>query len=249
MIIHIPRRHRLIISVNAPSHYEVADVTRRGKAEYARRCDADYIEILDDAHPEWGMANKWRIQRYAEGYYQTVYLDGDVIVKPDAPNLFEAGPPYTIMFRDELEVIKQNNSGDYIKRFREWARIFGTRMPDFCPNAGVMVLPNTLINLYRPPNGDVKNDWCLDQYFLACLLQRERALDKITFLGEEYHHMFIQQNFWGDLPDRKIIHLNGSQNGNYRLELAKRIEADNFDFFLPKTKTWLPNWPELRTVK
>lgn len=251
MIIHIPRRHRLLISVNAPSHYEVADVTRKGRAAYASKCDADYIEILDDAHPKWGMANKWRIARFAEGYYQTCYMDGDVIVKPDAPNIFEAGPSYTIMFRDELPTVKANAAGDYVQRLLQWAKIFRCqKAPTFSPNAGVMVIPQNMINLYHPPEKDVKEDWCLDQYYLACRLVNEGLTDKITFLSEEYHLMYIQQDFWKKLPECKIIHLNGSQNGPYRLELAKRIEADNFDFFMPDSKkVWVPPWAELRGIK
>jgi hypothetical protein len=246
MYIRIPRRHRLLISVNAPSHYEVADVTRRGRAEYAKRCDADFIEILDDAHEVWGMANKWRIQRYAEGYYQTAYFDGDVIIKPDAPNIFEAAESYKIMFRDELPIIRANNSPEYVRRLHEWAKIFSAPKPDFSPNAGVMVIPQNMIHLYHPPEQSVKTDWCLDQYYLAALLTKNKLLDKIAFLGEEYHLMYIQSDFWSKLPNCKIIHLNGSQNGSYRLELAKRIEADNFDFFRPSETTWVPNWPELR---
>lgn len=246
MIIHVPRRHRLLISVNAPSHYEVADVTRKGRAEYAKRCDADLIEILDDAHEKWGMANKWRIQRFAEGYYQTAYFDGDIVIKPDAPNIFEAAESYKIMFRDELEVIRQNQSHGYVRKLSEAATEFGSPMPGFCPNAGVMVIPQNMVDLYHPPEKDTKAEWCLDQYYLACLLTKYKMLDKVAFLSDEYHLMYIEQDFWTKLPNRKIIHLNGSENGKYRLELAKRFEADNFEFFLPEGKKWLPPWTELR---
>lgn len=251
MYIRIPRRHRLVISVNAPSHYAVADATRPLRAKYAAKCDADLIEVLDDAHPQWGMANKWRIQRYAEQYYQTFYVDGDVIIQEDAPNIFEAGESYTFMFRDELPTIRENfnstNGGDYEKRLKMTARKLGLKTPTFSPNAGIMVIPQNLVNLYHPPQGDVRNDWCLDQFYLAALLMEHQ--DKITFLSEEYHLMYIQKDFWTKLPNSKIIHLNGSHNHGYRLELTNRIISGNFDFFLPDAKIWLPPWPELKGIK
>ena len=249
MIIHVPRRHRLLISVNAPSHYEVADATRKGRARYAAKCDADFIEILDDAHPKWGMANKWRIARYAEGYYQTAYFDGDVIIKDDAPNIFEAAEPYKIMFRDELPIIRQNGSQEYVNKLHRWAAKFKCPMPSFSPNAGVMVIPQNMIQYYHPPELAVTEEWCLDQYYLAALLTKYNELARIAFLGEEYHLMYIQRDFWQKLPNCSIVHLNGSNNGKYRLDLAKRITDGNYEFFLPEGKCWLPPWDSLKGIK
>jgi hypothetical protein len=111
-----------------------------------------------------------------------------------------------------------------------------------------MVIPQNMVNYYHPPENAVTEEWCLDQYYLASILTKYNELARIAFLGEEYHLMYIQSDFWSKLPNCKIIHLNGSQNGSYRLELAKRIEADNFDFFVPNEKIWLPPWKELRKI-
>ena len=251
MIINVPRRHRLIISVNSPSHYEVADITRKSRAEYAKKHNADFIEVLDDAMDKGiGMFNKYRITRYAVNYYQTLYLDGDIIIRDDAPNLFEAGPSNHFMFRDELPVIKQNNSQEYINKFKLFAREFSCNpCPNFCPNAGILVIPQHLASLYNPPNKVSTFEWCFDQYYLAIQLQKNNALGQVTYLPQDHHLMYIEQDFWEKLPDSKIIHLNGSNNGPYRVELAKRFMEGNFEFFLPEGKCWLPQWPKLRDLK
>lgn len=253
MIIHVPRRHRLVISVNCPSHYEVADITRPSRAAYAKKHNADFIEILDDAFPDFPMMNKYRISRYAENYYQTAYFDGDVIIKDDAPNIFEADEPHKIMFRDELPIIMENNSVEYVNRMNRWARIVQCPKPAFCPNAGVLVLPNNMVQYYRPPEPDIKEKldtlWCMDQSHLACILTKYKLLDKIAFLSEEYHLCYIQKDFWQKLETCGIIHLNGSQNGKYRADLARRIMAGNYEFFLPEGKQWLPNWDSLKGKK
>jgi len=240
-----------VISVNAPSHYAVADATRKLRAEYARKCDADLIEILDEGSEKWSMGNKYRISRFTEQYYQTVYVDGDVILLEGAPNLFEADEAYKFMFRDEMPVIKQNGSQQYINDLRDNARVFGlAKPPDFSPNAGVMVIPQGLTHLYHPPKVRMtKPHWCVDQYYLACEIVKQGMLSKVSFLGPEYHWMYIQQDFWKGLPDHKIIHLNGSTNGPYRLDLAKRICEGNFEYLEPPKGSWTPKWPELRTKR
>ena len=68
-----------VIPANEPA-LELLGITRDSIKSYAKKCDADYIELTGDQHPDWPMANKWRVHKVSSTYEKTLYLDSDVFV-------------------------------------------------------------------------------------------------------------------------------------------------------------------------
>ena len=81
---------------------QLLDVTRHSIQKYAEKCGADYIELKDDQHPTWPMANKYRVYNVSSVYDKTLYLDCDVMIKDDAPNLFELTPDDKFCVLEEI---------------------------------------------------------------------------------------------------------------------------------------------------
>jgi len=66
------------------------EISRRLFQRYASEYEADYIELTDFPTLNHGCTNKYGLSQVARDYEQTLLLDTDVIVMPDAPCIFDA---------------------------------------------------------------------------------------------------------------------------------------------------------------
>ncbi len=62
--------------------------------DYARRCGADFVVIREPKFQHLGQLyyEKFQLFEILESYERVLYLDNDVLVSPDSPNLFELTP-------------------------------------------------------------------------------------------------------------------------------------------------------------
>jgi hypothetical protein len=68
---------------------------------YAKRCGADYHVISDDQSPRYPLANKFRLETLAANYERTLFLDADVLVKSDAPDIFKSHPSGSVFIHPD----------------------------------------------------------------------------------------------------------------------------------------------------
>lgn len=75
-----------------PEHQRIAAVTHPSLRAYARRIGAEFLSIDDSTTttPHW---EKCQLARLLETYDRILYLDTDLIVRDDCPNLFDVVPP------------------------------------------------------------------------------------------------------------------------------------------------------------
>lgn len=88
-----PTRPRLIITaVIGADAEEIHEATGPGQRAYARRCGADYVVLRDRTQdPRVPCAEKWRVGGYVPHYPGgTLWLDADVFILPDSPDIFAA---------------------------------------------------------------------------------------------------------------------------------------------------------------
>ncbi len=71
---------------------------------YARRVGADFILLAGDASPGWQMGNKYRFTEVARRYELSVLVDCDVVIRPNAPNIFERVPRQLSQFLANADV-------------------------------------------------------------------------------------------------------------------------------------------------
>jgi lipopolysaccharide biosynthesis glycosyltransferase len=82
---------RAVITISIGDEFSrIAAMTHPLMEAYARRIGADFISLHGDAAKP--VLEKFRLFEFLGLYERVVYLDSDVIVKPDCPNLFELVP-------------------------------------------------------------------------------------------------------------------------------------------------------------
>jgi glycosyltransferase involved in cell wall biosynthesis/lipopolysaccharide biosynthesis glycosyltransferase len=223
------------------SAMELLDITRAGVKKYAEKCGADYIELSGDQNPNWPMSNKYRLNRVAKAYDKTLYLDCDIVVKDDAPNIFELTPDDKISAYDEYEIFKQRNDTAWIRNQQE--HIFITTLDSFSDdikeeyitngefitesmiNGGVLVIPNALADYYKQPSSPYTKFWCFDQHLLTLELPEE----KFNNLTYKFNCEYEGNDFWNFVNNSHFIHFNGLKNKpDLRKSLLNQFNLGDF---------------------
>lgn len=181
------------------------NISRDSIASYAKRCGADYIELRGDQHEQWPMSNKYRLYQVTSKYDKTLYVDCDVIIKPQASNIFDSTPDDKISIIDEYSEIE--NDRDWIREEkRAIANYFNIKYVDndIMFNAGVMVIPRSLCEYYKEPTKPYPKYWCFDQNYL-CLTLPEKFLN---LLDLKWNKEYIHKSFNQTNKDAFFLHIN-----------------------------------------
>lgn len=217
---------------------ELLDITRESIQSYAKRCNADYIELSGDQHPYWPMANKYRLYQVTSVYKKTLYLDCDIVIREDAPNIFDNTPDDKISAYDEYDVWTQNGDVQWIKdqqeliiqrfcspEFREKFLDNGAFIePKRMLNGGVLVIPNELSDYYKQPDDVYPKQWCFDQNLLTLMLPE----DKLHNLDRRYNCLYSSRDFYVNHKDSYFIHANNlSSDPERRKFLLTELKEPN----------------------
>lgn len=229
------KTHDRAVCVVAANDYAIKqlDITRERIINYAKKCNAQYIELNGDKAECYVMYNKYRIEQVTSVYDKTLYLDCDVIVSDDAPNIFSVCNEDKIYFANEWYILKSSSLPVYKSLSRERKEIANLLLPNsdlkigMQPNAGVMVIPNKLSHKYSQPEQPYPKKWCFDQHFLILGLQE----NEYQILNWRYNLEFMSNDFWDKLPYAYFIHTNGTKTEEYRLRLLKRLNSGVFDYY------------------
>lgn len=217
-----PKRETAVCVI--PSNKTAKDnweVTGPRIREYARRLDADLVILDDDKIPYWPMGNKFRAAWVAEHYRQTLYLDCDVIVRRDAPNIFELVPDTHWGVVDELPTVIESGNGDgFLANLAAIALAMGRPTADKVPNGGVFVIPGSNAAIYKPPAVGLPNHWYLDELVLASALTDQ----PVHWLGDEWNLChYSGERFHQRKDSAWFLHLNGMTPHEARLDYLRQL--------------------------
>jgi len=67
---------------------------------YAKRIGADFVAITKSAQDWWGL-EKFRVHPFAQAYERTLYVDADVFLTEETPDLFEVVPAGHVAMHDD----------------------------------------------------------------------------------------------------------------------------------------------------
>ena len=216
------QRSKYAVCVVAANDYalEHLNVTRESIVKYAKQCNADYIELTGNQNEDWPMANKYRIYQVTKKYKKTLYLDCDVFVKSGSPNIFKSTPDDKISAYDEFEdVARKQNSLGWLRDIERWVFANILHEPyestvDTMLNGGVLVIPQSLADLYRQPQQCYLKQWCFDQVLLSCLVP-EKSLNRLSYKWNcEFE---AGPMFWSRSCKSHFIHLNNIKQQDKRL--------------------------------
>ncbi len=216
----VPKKDKAVITCAiGAEHAELLDRTRPFMRAYARKCGADYIEFNDDHRPDWPMANKYRMASFAWHYDQSLMVDCDVLILPDAPDIFAAAADAPIAARDEKPDYRPTDwyQAECPAFYDSQAVAFE---PTRCINAGVMVFRADAVHLYHEPPKPYPKYWCAEQFWLW---YQTRDVP-VHWLDDRFNWAAIRVDFYDGLHEAWFVHLNGMPHAD-RLRLLADLNA------------------------
>jgi len=222
------------------SAVRLLNFTKQGIVNYAESCGADYIELTGDQSPDWPMANKYRLHQVTALYDKTLYLDCDVIINSNAPNIFLTTPDDKISAYDEWQSWNSVSDTRWILNQQETIahKLLDKKLRDqyinngkFCSNSmlngGVLVIPRDLRDYYKQPDVSYPRSWCFDQNYLTLLLPKS----KLYKLDHRFNCAYTDKDFYSKYKGSYFIHINNlSQDSSKREWLLNTIlNGDDID--------------------
>jgi hypothetical protein len=212
--------------------------------QYAANHGLDFVEITEISKQSHACGNKYAYAEISDRWEQTLWLDTDVVVDPNAPNIFESVPVGSWGMVDDLAVME--NTDWFVSEFQMCQGVWGvdkTRLPAAW-NSGVVVAPNNAAECYYPPPMRVPNVWCAEQHWhTQCLLDQGAS---VVTLGEEWNNGFPWKRWRDQIPTSYFNHANGCQPHRLRVAILKHLAAGNTsisnDLIEQFDTAWKPSW-------
>lgn len=212
------KRAVMVVAIGAKAEAELV-ISRPLMQAYAERYAADYLEFTELPPMNHLCGYKYVLAQVAKSYEQTLLLDADVIVMPDAPDIFREVPVRKWGLVDDLQNLCVSSGTAWLTdEFNEQAdslglpRIQTTR----AWNSGLVVAPTDAFREYYPPPGDVPAVWCAEQHWHTyCLLRSGRVID----LDLCWQAGFPWINFPEAIKTAHFVHINGC-HGPHEVRLS-----------------------------
>lgn len=204
-----PRRsNRLIITVaTGDSAQAVLAATRPLMESYAQRVGADFLALTNTKYDWWGF-EKFRVRYFAQQYDETLFLDSDVIVRPDCPDLFElqeSGP--AVWMHDDFDYLPQR---DWMQSERTAVMrsegIEDDRTPTMCLNSGVVLCTRDTAKVWFPPRdkSTFPTSHCAEQFWVE---RNALEMGEVGRLDRRFNCQWWMPDFETAKEHAWIIHL------------------------------------------
>lgn len=189
----------LVLTIAVGEKYQrMAEYTHPTLKQYAKRIGADFLSIdrSNSSTPHW---EKFKIFHLLNKYKRILYLDTDVIMRDDCPNLFE------IVSEEKLGIFNEApfTDGRRMSMYKA-CKAHDTTLPAWNGkyyNTGVMVISRVHKYLFKKPEKEIFNFY--EQGFLNLIIaqhevpmhdlkywfNRMTCMDALT--GEERHASYI----------------------------------------------------------
>jgi lipopolysaccharide biosynthesis glycosyltransferase len=212
------------------------DVTRDSIIRYAKKCGADYIELSGNQHPDWVMANKYRAHQVSSRYKKTLYVDCDVAIKDETPNIFQITPDDKISACSDFTRFKKWSDTEWIRNEQELIvhKVLNSNHKNIkngkfeateMLNGGFLVIPQSLADYYKQPSKPYPRQWCFDQNYLTLTLPDDKLnllslkFNNTTVASTKSKDTIICSEFWEELDECYIVHANGIKNNEIRKDI------------------------------
>jgi hypothetical protein len=208
----------VVTLVTSPEWRQLATITLPSQRYYAERLGADFV-VLDRRvypHPHY---DKWQIADLLACYDRVLYLDADLIVRPDCPDLFVTVPPEYV--GGENELLSFPRVAQELARFCQRLGIGPLPCP-FYLNAGLFLASARHRHLFRPPEA-VPADlpWPEQSHFNARLIG-ERC--PVCFLPPAFNDRHRR----GDYLRRSFVLHYSCMSNRERIDAIQR-DLDGWD--------------------
>lgn len=206
-------RTRCVVTVATGKPFrKLLDFTRPFLRSYAMRNNADFIELTNQTETWWGF-EKFRTLFFSEQYEETLFIDADCVIRPDAPSLF--GSDAGLLIHDDWEYLAQTK---WIHSERQRvANSLGVEFEDrkTCLNSGVVYCKQSHSNVWAQPQRTMNRNHTSEQIFV------EQSAFKLGYqnLDSRMNWQYYFPKFWERINDAYLVHFATS---NDKLNHAKR---------------------------
>jgi len=207
-------RTKCIVTVATGRKFrEVLDVTRPSLKAYALRCDADFIELTNETELWWGF-EKFRVRHLIPQYEETLFVDADCVINPDAPSIF--GRTELLAIHDDFQFLRRT---DWLLDERTLiASVLGTEFEqrDTALNSGVVYTRREAADVWLRPPDSIPVSRTSEQTFV------EQSAFRLGYsnLGDRWNWQIYFQDFWDYARDAWIVHFAGNED---KISNARRM--------------------------
>ena len=213
-------KENLVLTISIGDfHKNLSLYTLPSIKKYAKRIGADFINITEkDPNYITQKWNKFHIHELLNKYKRIIYLDIDLIVREDTPNLFEVVPENKLgMFNEGAYVPRfeflEQASAYYGEPLKKWKGKFY--------NSGVMVISRMHKQIFKMPKG--VNFVETDQPYINLRILNDDV--SMFDLDYRYNRMDLLDKFIGiSRLDSYIVHYAGAPKEILLGVLQKDIE-------------------------
>ena len=209
----------LILTLAIGNDYQqMAKITHPVIKKYAKKIGADFkcidTQTTSKTSPHW---EKFQIYDLLNRYDRILYIDTDIIIRDDCPNLFDIVPKYKLgMF----------NEASWTDRSKELiidiCKQYGKTLPDWNGkyyNSGMIVLSKQHKYLFKKPDKEVFSFY--EQSYLNMMIALEKPL--MYELPYKFNRMTCMDRFTGEERFAAyIIHYAGYPSIEWVLDLIPK---------------------------
>jgi len=218
-----------IVTVCVGSRYEeISELTYPSIKNYAKKLKAEFIVLTGNEDQKYW--NKFKIHQLLGSYSRIIYVDTDLIIRDDCPDLFKIVP------EDQLGIFEEGKYAPREEYIHAAMNIYNMQI-DWDGqyfNTGVMVLSKKHRYIFKEPPENVKNPqqfqsngftytFLGEQTFLNIVMQKELDIKKDFYsLGYKYNRMALMDEITGEPRYASyIIHYAGCPNHELMIDTIK----------------------------
>jgi hypothetical protein len=197
---------KLVLTIAIGDDYQkLSKLTHPSIKAYAKRIGADFHSVdqiaMSETTPHW---EKFQIYHYLDHYDRILYIDTDIIVRDDTPNLFDIVPETHLGIFNEGKFT--NRSIDLIIDVCKAYKVTLDKWDGRYFNTGVMVISKYHKSLFKKPKKEISNFF--EQSYLNMLIaKRETDIFELT---HKFNRMTCVDRFTGEERfDSYLIHYAG----------------------------------------
>ena len=207
-------RTRCIVTVAVGIEAQgILALTRPFMQRYSEFCDADLICLTNKTQDWWGL-EKFRTYYFAQQYDQCLFLDADVVVKPNAPNIFDR---YSyVALHDDTKYLPTLDW--LVKERRQVKALSGCDLLEssVCWNSGVIYTRTQAADVWLPPEVAIGTSHCAEQIWV----QHQAEKHDVELLDSRWNWCAFFKEFESGINDAWFVHF---ANAHPKLERIRRF--------------------------
>lgn len=183
---------------------EILELTEPGMRAYADACGADFHAIRTNLHPEYPIANKFRLKNLVGNYKRILFLDVDIWIRDRTPDLFASCPSGMVWMHMDYPYLEktgwvQDEAGQTAKE--QAVDIIRLKVL----NTGVVLFDREHANIWNPPPLPAKLRHLTEQTWVEFNLKRFGF--SLGLLNIEYNTQYWMPQFKELEPKANFVHL------------------------------------------